>query len=164
MNYKVVCIHCAQVPLLTCVSTLKGPIHDQKICQYIKAKNWHQNFEWIFDRVWEIFFCQKIHWLKILTDKKKYVRYILTTLQHFDSFVGSCQNFDQNSVLRWTYSQNQNYGNGSIRIIYFQHNEFWTKFWWNVCGLYGVKNLIKNWTSIFCFKILIVFLIVYGAL
>ena len=70
----------------------------------------------------------------------------------------------KNSVLRWTFSQNQSYGNGSIRIKHFQHNEFWSKFWWNVCGQYGVKNLVKNWTSIFCFKILTVFLIVYGAL
>ena len=33
----------------------KGPIHDPKIHQYIEAKNGHQNFDWIFDRVWEIF-------------------------------------------------------------------------------------------------------------
>ena len=69
----------------------------------------------------------------------------------------------ENSVLRWTFSQNQSYGNGSIRIKHFQHNEFWSKFWWNVCGQYGVKNLIKNRTSIFCFKILTVFFIEYGS-
>ena len=40
----------------------------------------------------------------------------------------------KNSVLRWTFSQNQSYGNGSIRIKHFQHNKFWSKFWWNVCG------------------------------
>ena len=74
--------------------------------QYFEAKNWHQNFEWIFDRVWEIFFCQKILWLKILTgqiwltyfDKSSIfwqLVNILTTLQYFDACVGSCQNFDQ---------------------------------------------------------------------
>ena len=38
-----------------CGRSLKVPIHDQKINQYIEAKNGHKNFDWIFDRVWEIF-------------------------------------------------------------------------------------------------------------
>ena len=115
------------------------------------------------------FFCQKIHRLKILTDQ--------ICLIYFDQSSIFWQLFNiltrvwapvkiliKNLVLRWTFSKNQSYGNGSIRIKHFQHNEFWSKFWWNVCGQYGVKNLIKNWKSIFCFKILTVFLIVYGAL
>ena len=46
----------------------------------------------------------------------------------------------ENSVLRRTFSQNQSYGNGSIRIKHFQHKEFWSKFGWNVSGQYGVKR------------------------
>ena len=31
------------------------PMHDHKNRHYIEAKNLHQNFDGIFDRVWEIF-------------------------------------------------------------------------------------------------------------
>ena len=148
--------------LVPCLVGLKEPIHDQKIRQYIEAKNWYKKF-WLY--AWP---CVGVFFVKKYIDLKywriKYVWYILTTLQYLTRVWAPVKILIKNSVLRWTFSQNQSYGNGSIRIKHFQHNEFWSKFWWNVCGQYGVKNLIKNWASIFCFKILTFFLIVYGAL
>ena len=93
--------------------------------QNFEAKNWHQNFDWIFDRVWEIFFVKKYfdskYWRvksdwHILTSRQYFdkssifwqVVNILTSrqyfdkssifwqlFQYFDACVGSCQNFDQ---------------------------------------------------------------------
>ena len=61
----------------------KGRSKNPSIYIYIlKKKNWHQNFDWIFDRVWEIY-CQKYinskyWWIKSVWN-------ILTSHQYFDN-------------------------------------------------------------------------------
>ena len=111
--------NCSQL-LILCV--FKGPIHDQKTCQYIEAKNWH----WIFDRVWEIFFLSKNTLTQNINGSNLFdIFWPVVNILTLTRVWAPVKILIKNSVLRWTFSQNQSYGNSSILIKHFQHNEFW---------------------------------------
>ena len=107
------------------------------------------------------FFCQKIHWLKILTDQICLIYFHQSSIfwQLFNiltSVWAPVKILIKNSVLGWTFSQNQSYGNGSVGSNIFNTMNFDTNFDGTCVGNMASK-IIKNWTSIFCFKILTFF-------
>ena len=111
------------------------------------------------------FFCQKIHWLKILTDQICLIYFdqslifwqLFNILTHVWALVKILIKISVpgEHLVKTRATATAASGSNIFNAI---------NFYGTCVGNIDVKNLIKNWTSIFCFKILTVFLIVYGAL
>ena len=147
---------------------LKLPKHDLKKCPYFEAKNWHQNFDGIFDSVWEIFFVKKYIDSKYWRIKSAW--YILMSRQYFDNssifwrVCGPLSKF-------WSKIQSPGKHLAKTRATakaacgtnIFNTMNFDQNFDGTCVGSISSKILSKIGRPFFYFKIL-TFLIVYGAL
>ena len=155
------------------LKAVKGPIHESR------SKNpsifWSKKFK---SKFWLDFWpCVGDFFVKKYIDSKywliKSVWYILTSRQYFDNssifwrmcgllskFWSKIQCEFQSSgehLIKTRAMATAASGSNIFNTMNFDQNFDRTC---NLCGQYGVKNLIKNWKSLFCFKIL-TFLIVY---